>query len=89
MIDLSPEITTTMKPPNSDCKDKKSKKYCNRKKKQCKKANIYKKCQKTCNKCDAEPACKDKKKGNFCKKNKKKCNKKNIKKKCKKTCGLC
>ena len=47
MIDLSPGLTTTIKPTKPDCKDKKSKKYCNKKKKQCKKANIYKKCQKT------------------------------------------
>ena len=95
MIDLSPEITTTMKPPNSDCKDKKSKKYCKKKKRQCKKASIYKKCLKTCNKCDDEPPkpenCKDKKSKKFCSKQKKtkKCSSKKNKKNCKKTCGHC
>ena len=72
----------------SGCKDKKPTKWCNNRKKKCKKASIYQKCKKTCDKCDEKPKCKDKGK-KVCNKIKDKCNKANVMKKCPKTCGKC
>ena len=83
LVDTPSSIIT-----RAECQDKKPTKWCDKKKKKCKKAGIYKKCRKTCNKCEDVPKCKEKSK-KFCKKNKKKCNKANVMKKCPMTCGKC
>ena len=64
-------------------------------KKKCKKPAVYKKCRKTCGKCNNQPPtpedCQDKKSKKFCSMQKKagKCTSKKNKKNCKKTCGHC
>ena len=54
-MDTSLSIITRTVRASSECKDKKPAKWCNKKKKKCKRASIYKKCRKTCNKCDEQP----------------------------------
>merc|ERR1712156_301924 len=71
-----------------ECKDGATGNYCKKNKKKCDQEKVYKRCQKTCNKCGGDDKCEDDDE-KFCKKNKKKCDKKNVKKKCKKTCGEC
>ena len=79
-------ITTTTTVGN--CKDESPAKFCRKlNKKKCRKAKIYKKCMKSCKKCEGE--CEDKRPQKFCNKNRKKCNKKVMKENCMKTCKLC
>ena len=73
---------------NKPCKHIAIRNYCKKNKKKCDQEKVYKRCQKTCNKCGGDDECQDDDE-KFCKKNKKKCDKKNVKKKCKKTCGEC
>merc|ERR1719288_558345 len=77
---------------DDDCEDKKSLKWCIKRRKRCKKERIYEKCRKTCKKCNEEKhpgECKDDKNTGLCKNKKdteKKCKIEIYQKKCKKTC---
>merc|ERR1712146_683053 len=66
-------VTVSEPEPASECENKKSGKYCKKKKKKCGSSKIFKKCKKSCGCGVSPPPCLDKKSSNYCSKKMNKC----------------